>query len=104
MYILTVTTAQKESIGIHASVLLFYQCFLKPSVGKKKKKKDYLEIGFMSRFWLRPYGMSADTAFPMSLKAPLSRQLSEHSLCAKIPELTSGVQFRYIGTVSRMSV
>lgn len=45
IYILTVTTAQKESIGIHASVLLFYQCFLKPRVEKKKRlPRDWVYV------------------------------------------------------------
>lgn len=48
--------------------------------------------------------MSADTAFPMSLKVLLSRLLSEHPLYAKVPELTSGVQFRYMSAVFRTSV
>lgn len=48
--------------------------------------------------------MGADNAFPTSLKVPLSHLLSEHPLCAKVPELTSGVQFRNMSAVFRTSV
>lgn len=55
LYILTVTTAQEGSIYIHASVLLFYQCFLKPSGGKKGLPRDWVNVLVLTQTLWREY-------------------------------------------------